>query len=349
MLDLIMRPELVGQSFGGRPMMAFEEREVRGKMRLIGIPNRYLRRLHQWFGTKIREAIQATNSEGFGVRKLPSATGSVPGSNPLENARRHQSNGYFYITDLRDAYPSVSLERLARFLVFLARYEEYVDRFSLRWFARDDRTVAIEEDEVYLPMLNFLRVHFSGRLGEGLAIGGPLSPYLMNLYCEVYLDASLRRLCERREHGYQITYTRYVDDLVFSAPTFIGPDTRRAIRQIIEASGFEPNRRKSVIRIRSMGPVWVTKIGLEQSISERSRFVYPQKKRRRLHGLIHQYLTEAMDEPEKVSGYIAEFLHYWKQVPVKTASDQKTFALCQEFRAEWDRYGGPKPRRRRRR
>ncbi len=349
MLDLIMRPQLVGQSFGGRPMMTFEERDVRGKKRVIGIPNRYLRRLHQWFGTQIREAIERTNSEGFGVRKLPSATGSVPGWNPLENARQHQSNGYFYITDLRDAYPSVSLERLARFLVFLARYEEYVDFYSLRWFGRDDRTIALEEDDVYQPMLQFLQVHFGGEFGQGLAIGGPLSPYLMNLYCEVYLDASLRRFCERRERGYQITFTRYVDDLVFSARTFIGPDTRRTIRRIIGESGFEPNRRKTFIRIRSMGPIWVTKIGLEESESERSRFVYLQKKRRRLHGLIHQYLTEGMDEPEKVSGYIAEFLHYWKQVPTKTASDQKTFALCQMFQSEWSRYGGPRYRPRRRR
>jgi len=362
MLEMILRPELVGQSFGGLPMIRFEERNVRGKIRLIGIPNRAMRFLHRRFGTFLRDLIMATDGRGYGVRKLPSATGCVSGSNPLKNARQHQMGKCFYITDLVDAYANVSLERLALFIAFLVRYEDYVSEVSLDRFGQADRTDILAEDWAYQPVLSFLQAHFGGLRGRGLAIGGPLSPYLMNLYCEVFLDMPLRKVCERRE----IVYTRYVDDLVFSATFFIGEETRRQLRLIIEKSGFQVNHRKSRLELLSMGSASVTKMGLNRPFDlelfrghrpptpenmQREMhtgpplLVFSQRKRRRLHRIIHSYLTLEMDWPEKVSGYAAEFLYYYKQVAVKTATDHKTFALCRQFLAEWQKHGGPKRKR----
>lgn len=359
MLEMILRPELIGQSFGGHPMIRFEEREVRGKIRLIGVPNRAMRFLHRRFGTFLRDLIMATDGSGYGVRKLPSATGCVVGLNPLKNAILHQDGKCVYSTDLVDAYANVSLERLALFITFLVRYEDYADEVSLGWFSLDDRNRSLMEDWAYDPVLAFLRAHFGGQFGHGLSIGGPLSPYLMNLYCEVFLDMPLRKLCERRE----IVYTRYVDDLVFSATFFIGRETRRQIRSIIEESGFQVNHRKSRLELLSMGPASVTKTGIvrpfdlelfrghrpptpvnmrNESHVGGPRLVFSQQKRRKLHGIIHSYLALEMDWPEKVSGYAAEFLYYYKQVAVKTKTDRKTYALCRQFLAEWQRHGGPK-------
>lgn len=361
MQEMILRPALIGQSFGGHPMIRFEERLVRGKSRLIGIPNRAMRVLHRRFGEYLCDLVMATDGRGYGVRKLPSATGCVRESNPHKNAKAHQQGTCFYITDLVDAYANVSLERLALFITFLIRYEDYADQHSLGWFGKDERVDGITDDWMYEPVLGFLRSHFSGQFGRGLAIGGPLSPYLMNLYCEVFLDMPLRKLCERR----RITYTRYVDDLVFSATFFIGQETRRQLRAIIEGSGFAVNHRKSRLELLSMGPSSVTKVGIDRSFDldlfrgrrpptpesmqgesfiDRPRLVYSQRKRRRLHGIIHSYLALEMDWPEKVSGYAAEFLYYYKQVEVKTATDRKTFALCRLFLAEWQRHGGPRYR-----
>jgi len=365
MREMILRPELVGRGLGGHPMIRFEEREVRGKMRLIGIPNRSMRLLHRRLGVFLQDLLLATDGSGYGVRMLPSATGCVSGSNPLKNALRHTKGKCFYITDLVNAYANVSLERLALFITFLMRYEDYVDTVSLGWFGLDDRIEILAEDWAYGPVLAYLRAHFGGQYGRGLAIGGPLSPYLMNLYCEVFLDMPLRKLCEKRE----ITYTRYVDDLVFSATFFIGRVTRRKLRAIIEKSWFRVNHRKSRVALQSMGPVSITQSLLErpfdlelfrgrrpptsanmqqESGAAHPHLVFPQKKRRKLHGIIHSYLSGEMDWPEKVSGYVAEFLYYWKNVSVKTATDRKTFALCRAFKAEWDRYGGPRHARGRR-
>lgn len=344
MLDMILHPRTIAVLCGGWPTIEFHEQLVRGKKRLIGSPNRAMKRLHELFGQYLKQAISATRSDGYGVRKLPSSFGCVPGSNPMKNANEHAKGQWcFYITDLFDAYGHVSLERLARLVTFILRYEDYADEVSLGWFGLDDRTEYLTRDWAYAPTLSFLQAHFAGQYGRGLAIGGPLSPYLMNLYCEVFVDMPLRKLCEPRK----ITYTRYVDDLVFSAKQFIGGETRRRIRAIIERGGFSVNHKKSWVRLHSMGQASVTKWGIERQVNDGQvlRITYPQRKRRLLHGIIHSYLTQRMDWPEKVSGYVAEFLYYYKQAErsgTLTATDHKTMELCLQFKTEWDKYGGPK-------
>jgi hypothetical protein len=211
---------------------------------------------------------------------------------------------------------------------------------------------------------------FGGMYGDGLAVGGNLSPYLLNLYCEVFLDSRLREKFAKAEDKLApertITYTRYVDDLVFSRGILISIDTRREIRNYIEEAGFEINHRKSRVLARKMGTVFVTKQGLGESMEEElmgdedaeesgknlpAVLVFPQKKRRRIHGIIGSYLAPKFwnDAPEVVRGLIAEFLHYYKNVETKTKTDAKTFALCKQFleasHGYRRRYNGTRARR----
>jgi len=150
---------------------------------------------------------------------------------------------------------------------------------------------------------------------------------------EAFIDVHLRRLCENNG----LRYTRYVDDLVFSSDYFIGGNTRRTIRKVVERSGLLVNHRKSKNLTISMGAVFVTKIGLEESSATEARVVFPQKKRRKLHGMLKSYLATPfqMDEPEKLSGYVSEFIYYYKTVPEHTLTDAKTFALCKRFEKLW--------------
>lgn len=334
-------PEILG-SLGGRPIMDFFWKDVAGKRRLIGRPNKAMRVLHELFKRYILDGVMSTGRIGYGVRKLPSATGCVMGSNPTRNAQKHIKQRFFYITDLKSAYPSVDLERLALLVTFLARSADYASDISLLFFTDGD-TKELRETPLFREMLDLLVCHFSGMYGKGLAVGGPLSPYLMNLYCEVYLDSRLRWWCENRG----IVYTRYVDDLVFSSSQFIGEEERREIRRFVSSARHEVNHRKSKVLDLHKGTVFVTKVGLEhQPGSDVARIVFSQKKRRRLHGAIRSYLVGQKDWPEMVSGLIGEFLYYYRTVPKKTATDRKTFALCKAFEAEWAKYrDGPAPRR----
>ena len=320
---------------GGKPDIDFYWKDVGGKRRLIGNPNMPMRNLHRLFYQQILCAIKSIGDEGYGIRKLPSATGCVKKSNPTMNARRHIKGKYFYVTDLRNAYPSVDLRRLATLLVFLGSYKEFADTVSVKFFMEDDNKDSIRNSPMFREMLAFLKCNFSGIRGRGLAVGGPLSPYLMNLYCEVYLDARVRRWCLERN----ITYTRYVDDITFSSTVPISEDKRREIRRFVYDAGFEVNHRKSRVYALSQGTIFITKVGLEkQEGTTVARLVFPQRKRRRLHNAIHEYLNMQRDWPEYVSGLIGEFLYYYKQVPEKTASDKKTFALCKAFETEWAKY-----------
>jgi hypothetical protein len=228
-------------------------------------------------------------------------------------------------------------------LVFIDRFEKYSSEISLRYFADDENKDVLKLDSLYQEILSLLRRFFSGVRGQGLAVGGVLSPFLMNLYCEVYLDSKVRWWAERRG----IVYTRYVDDLVFSSKRLITRDERREVRQFVVDSGFRVNHRKSRVLSLAQGTVFVTKVGLErQEDSPVSRLVFPQKKRRRLHGLIKAYLSQNMDWPEYVSGYIAEFLYYYRCVGKRTKTDEKTFALCRAFEVEWAKYRKHAPYRR---
>ena len=317
---------------GGKPEMSFYWKEVRGKRRLIGKPNKPMRALHQNFEQSIRRALWACGDQGREILRFWSATGCVKGSNSQKNALRHRLGRFFYITDIKDAYPGLDLERLALFIARVVKRAVYEEEVSLKFFATDPRRDIIRDDLFFQEVFGLLRMYFSGSFGRGLAVGGPSAPFLMNLFCEVFIDAPLRELCKK----WELKYTRYVDDLTFSSELIISAEQRREIRKTIEVAGFRVNHRKSKVLARSMGTVFMTQVGLaEQPESVVARLVFPQKKRRHLHRVIHDYLAQRTDWPEQVSGYIAEFLYYYRNVAVKTATDRKTFALCRGFERVW--------------
>ncbi|MHB8660803.1 MAG: reverse transcriptase domain-containing protein [Minisyncoccota bacterium] len=331
----------VATTGGGRPRIDFYWKEVRGKRRLIGNPNKPMRKLHELFGKYLRTGIHAMGrNNNYLLRRLPSSAAFVEGSNPLKNAQKHVEGRFFYITDIWNAYPSIDLERLASLVVYIRKYDEYRLDFSLSMLGESALSCdELKNDPLFPSVHTFLESFCSGMYGQGLAVGGPLSPFLFNLYCEVFMDAQLRRLCEK----YDITYTRYADDCVFSRNQPIIGDMRKELRRCITRAGFKVNHRKSKVLSREMGTVSVTKIGLRDSStvegqSRTATLVFPQNKRRRLHGMIGSYLVFQMDWPEKVSGLVAEFIYYYKNVEKPTATDHRTFALCKKFETDWSKH-----------
>ncbi len=340
---------------GGQPDTSFQWKTIGkgkyAKRRLIGRPNNPMRKLHKLFEEYLEAGIKAVEQDCKEISTMPSATGCVKESNPLKNAKKHIKGKFLYITDIKNAYPSIDLERLAMLIVYMKKYDEYKDYFSLRLLGTGEAVIEILcDDQLYQPMLSFLQVYCAGLYGKGLAVGAPLSPRFMNLYCEVYLDESLRRLCRKHD----ATYTRFVDDIVISrksadpldsVSTYINralPEQfRKDVRSYISRAGLSVNHQKSKVLSRRIGTVFVTKIGLRVNPEDEDGeaiLVFPQKKRRKLHGAITSYIREVEDRPEEVSGLVAEFLYYFKTVKVKTKTDLKTFQLCKEFEAEWAKW-----------
>lgn len=345
----------------GKGMQSFHFiwKQIGEKRRLIGRPNKPMVELHELFGKYLRGKIAQMGKEGKNLISLPSSTGCVLGSNPLKNAEKHAHGKFFYVTDFTHAYPSLDLKRLSLLLVYILKYDYYRADYSLKSLARNELAhFTLQGDQLYEPMLSFVKFTFGGIRGVGLAVGGNLSPYLLNMYCEVYLDSHLRQIFKHRDvkHAPErtITYTRYVDDLVFSRGVLVSEQVRKEIRTLIINAGFMVNHRKSKVLMREMGTVFVTKVGLGESVKETTStcddtkiipttpatLVFPQKKRRKLHGIIGSYLATPFqnDAPEEVRGVIAEFLHYYKHVVTPTETDVKTFGLCKKFQEVSDEY-----------
>ena len=89
---------------------------------------------------------------------------------------------FFYIPDIKDAYPGLDLERLALFIARVVKHAVYEEEVSLKFFATDSRRDIIRDNQFFLEVLRLLRTYFSGSFGRGIAVGGPCSPFLMNRF-----------------------------------------------------------------------------------------------------------------------------------------------------------------------
>lgn len=143
--------------------------------------------------------------------ELPSNVhGGVKKRSNISNAKPHQGNKYQFTTDLQDFYPSISSKRV---------YETFLE---LKYSTHFSRLIAKLTTWKYeLPQ------------------GTPTSTHIANL---VFLktDIALIELCNKLG----ITYTRYVDDLTFSAQQDFKPHLN-TILEIVKSGGFNISYRKT--------------------------------------------------------------------------------------------------------
>ena len=78
---------------------------------------------------------------------------------------------------------------------------------------------------------------------NGLIQGANASPLLFQLFCSVTIDQELLDYCEPRN----ITFTRYVDDLLFSSQRSIPRSARKVIRKLITKHGLVINPKKDKV------------------------------------------------------------------------------------------------------
>jgi hypothetical protein len=251
------------------------------KHRRIFVPNETMRIVHTPLLTYLRR-----------YRKLYThATGALPGSSPLKNVERHREGGhrglanspysfnrYFFLADIRDAYASVDLGLLAVSLSTL----------SPRIFGTPE--------EARLFLKKYCSVETTG----GLAVGSPTSPDLFNLYCAIYLDRQLAAICDK--HG--ITYTRYLDDLTFSAAQPIGIKKRRSLLQAVRQAGFTLSDHKCKVYDRVKGPVVINGVGIKRN----SDVFLPRHALGKLRGLLHLALKGSPISPSLIAGHMGSFV-----------------------------------------
>ena len=246
-----------GPSPSFRPVRITDINRMSGvtKKRLINVPNKAMSGLHTCLINELRP---------YTYKKLPSACGGVKGWSVVRTLEQHRNTSgafrrYLYALDLKNAYSQVHVATLAEIL------HGNIDQ---NFF------ISIESAE------KFLKRYCVHEPVSGLVIGGGASPDLFNIYCEYMIDHSLRKKCD--ELG--ITYTRYIDDLLFSSDQPIGKKTRQVIRSIVAAPGFVIEERKSRVYDLAKNPVAINGITLHLD----GTLSVPGAYLRRIQGAIHR-------------------------------------------------------------
>lgn len=298
---------------------------------LSGDPEWTLRVIHSGRRRKIWVPNQAGKEAGRNMVERLRSEGVTnpfaacrPGQSTMTNAARHRSSRFFVVYDLRHAYDGVVGARLAQ--TFSLPVSE-VGQLMLDFEGQD-------ELERYLSQFFLLPD------GNGLRTGSPAAVDLFNWYCYNYLDFPLAVLCGK----WNITYSRFVDDLVFSSPEPIGQRKRKAIRETIRRARFTISRHKSqVVQLVPPGeePIvtagrWtrsqsivITGIGMEAGTG---RLFMPRPKLRTIEGLLHRAITKG-DIPEAVAnGYWAYFRSIYPQGTPLNRSEQRISDLHLQWR-----------------
>jgi hypothetical protein len=154
-----------------------------GQFRTIAQPAREVKALQYWVMTNFLAQFPVD----------PAATAYREGKTIADNARPHARNRFLLKLDFKNFFPSIRDIDFKRFL------------------AKNAPTVTDAEAEL-LSRILFWRPKGTRQLC--LAIGAPSSPLLSNILL-VDFDRSVSRFCTKLG----IAYTRYADDLSFSAQT----------------------------------------------------------------------------------------------------------------------------------
>lgn len=137
--------------------------------------------------------------------------GAIKKKSCITNAKAHQGNKYFLLTDLRSFFPSIHYRFVHKRLLSA--------NFSKPVAAMITRLVTYNQ---CIPQ------------------GAPTSSTMAN-FVFLPFDKKLTEICSKMG----LTYTRFIDDLVFSSKEYITQETANSILDIIRSSPFKFHPRKT--------------------------------------------------------------------------------------------------------
>jgi RNA-directed DNA polymerase len=242
----------------------------RGGYRMMAQPAREVKALQR--------AIVAEYLQGLPVH--PAATAYEHGSSIRENATRHATNGPILKMDLQDFFPSIR------------------DHDWLR-YCRDVGLFDNDEERLVSTKILFFRPKGSSVLR--LAIGAPSSPKVSNL-----LMYEFDRIVSQAVSKDFVTYTRYADDLTFSAKRTgylngVDKAVRLALRSL-EYPRLKLNDDKRVLATKKYHRQ-ITGIVLTND----GRISLGHQRKRTLRAALHHFVTGrlAINEARRLHGYLA--------------------------------------------
>jgi retron-type reverse transcriptase/DNA-binding CsgD family transcriptional regulator len=173
---------------------SFPLKKKDGSKRDIDTPRTYLKVIQWWILDNILNHVEiAENVFGF-----------VAGRSAVQNAEYHFGAKHVLNVDIRQFFPSITIDQVREIFVSLGYTEDVADMLA-ELCCLDD----------HVPQ------------------GAPTSPAIANLVLRE-LDEQLSRLADEAGHR----YSRYADDLTFSSQQRIEPAFLDSVQQAVEESGF---------------------------------------------------------------------------------------------------------------
>jgi retron-type reverse transcriptase len=205
------------------------------------------------------------------LNKLPTeseAHGFIKGRSTLSNALPHLKRDLVINLDLSNFFPTITFPRVRGFFTKLGYSPAVATIFALLCTESPRRQVEYEGRRYWVSVGP-----------RALPQGACTSPAISNQVSRK-LDRRLRGMCHKR--GW--VYTRYADDLTFSAPTGKREEIaflQATVRHVVQEEGFALNPKKGRVQ-RSAGRQTVTGIVVNQKPG------LPRDEVRRLRAILHQ-------------------------------------------------------------
>ncbi|MES2565499.1 MAG: reverse transcriptase domain-containing protein [Bacteroidota bacterium] len=171
------------------------------------------------------KTIQKCLNEIFNAVFTPhfAATGFVPKKSIVDNAKVHVGKQFVFNTDLKDFFPSTEFRRIKTVLGLAPFYLTDQNEINSN---KEKKKVSDEKGKGHLAYLIANLCCENGFLPQG----APTSPTLTNLVCQS-LDKKLYKFAKK----INATYSRYADDITFSAnKSIFNDDFKKTLTQIIE-------------------------------------------------------------------------------------------------------------------
>ncbi len=224
-----------------------------GGDRLISAPMPRLKAAQYWIEANILQPLE-THDAAHGFCRHRSI---------VSNAEPHVGKDVVVNLDLKDFFPSVSYPRVKGLFRSFGYSEAAATIFAL--ICTEPDTEEVEMDG---------RTYYVAQGERRLPQGAPTSPSLTNILCR-RLDRRLTGLAQELDY----TYTRYADDLTFSASGDAKVQVGRLLRQvksIVEHEGFQVHPKKTRVLHRSRqqevtGVVVNEKLNVDRKMLKRFR------------------------------------------------------------------------------
>jgi retron-type reverse transcriptase len=240
-----------------------------GGTRILSAPHKSLAAAQRWIFQNILN----------GLPVEPPAHGFVKGRSIVTNARPHAGRAVLVNLDLADFFPSVHFHRIRGIFEHLGYSGAVATLLALVCTECPRREVRYDG-----------KTYFVATGPRGLPQGACTSPALANQAARM-LDRRLAGLARKMD----LVYTRYADDLTFSAALPMNDKIgylMARVRHIAADEGFTVNEKKSRVLRRNTAQV-VTGVVVNDKPTLRRRDI------RRLRAILHRASREGLDRQNR--------------------------------------------------